>query len=79
MLPRPVKLKELIITKPLLCEILKDLCKKKIKSKNIKMATNAQLSKTESKIETRDFQSRWWYRQTWLASSYNHSKITTKI
>ena len=26
-----------------------------------------------------DFWSRWWHRQTWLASLHNHIKITTKI
>ena len=26
-----------------------------------------------------EFQSRWWFRQRWLAFSYNHIKITTKM
>ena len=49
--PNKVKLKEFIITKPLLFEMLKGLSKKKkkIKTMNIKMATNSQLSTTESK------------------------------
>ena len=46
--PDKVKLKEFIITKPLLHEMLKGL-KKKIKTMNIKMAINSQLSTTESK------------------------------
>ena len=51
MLPRhKVKLKEFIITKPLLYETLKGLTKKKkMRTMNIKRATNLQLSKTESK------------------------------
>ena len=36
-----VKLKEFIITKPLLYERLKDLSKKKIKNMNSKMTTNS--------------------------------------
>ena len=49
--PDKVKLKEFIITKPLLCDILKDLSKKKkkIKTINCKMTRNSQLSTTESK------------------------------
>ena len=48
--PDKVKLKEFIITKPLLYEMLKRTNKKKkIKTMNIKMATNSQLSSTESK------------------------------
>ena len=48
--PDKVKLKEFIITKPLFYEMLKDLFKKKkIKTMHIKMATNSQLSTTESK------------------------------
>ena len=49
--PDKVKLKEFIITKPLLYETLRDLFKKKnkIKTMNIQMATNSQLSTTESK------------------------------
>ena len=47
--PDKVKLKEFIITKPLLYEMLKGLIKKKkIKIMNSKMTTNSQLS-TESK------------------------------
>ena len=42
--PDKVKLKEFIITKPLLREMLKGLIyKKKTKTMNIKMATNSQL------------------------------------
>ena len=45
-----IKLKEFIITKPLLYEMLKELkFKKKIKIMNIKMAINSQLLTTESK------------------------------
>ena len=48
--PDKVKLKEFIITKPLLYEMLRDLSKeKKIKTINSKMTTNSQLSTTESK------------------------------
>ena len=50
--PDKVKLKEFIITKPLLHVMLKVksyLFKKKIKTMNIKMATNEQLSTTESR------------------------------
>ena len=49
--PDKVKLKEFIITKPLLYEMLKDLFKKKKKIKNVnsKMTTNSQLSTTEPK------------------------------
>ena len=50
--PEKIKVKESIITKPLLHEMLKDLFRKKIKSVNIKMATNSQLSTTESKMQT---------------------------
>ena len=43
--PDKVKLKEFIITKPILYEMLKDLSKKKkIKNANSKMTTNSQLS-----------------------------------
>ena len=41
--PDKVKLKDFIITKPLLHEMLKRLIKKKIKTVNIKRATNSQL------------------------------------
>ena len=49
--PDKKKLKELNITKPLLHEMLKRLFKKKIniKTMNIKMTTNSQLSTNESK------------------------------
>ena len=48
--PDKVKLKEFIITQPLLYEMLKDLSKKKkIKTMNSKMTTNPQLSTTETK------------------------------
>ena len=51
--PDKVKLKELIVTKLLLYEMLKELYnKKEIKTMNIKMATNAQLSTVESKKKT---------------------------
>ena len=47
--PYNIKLKEFIITKPLLNDMLKGIIfKKKIKTMNIKMATNSQVSKTES-------------------------------
>ena len=47
--PEKVKLKEFIITKPLLYEMLKGLKKKKVKTMNFKMAINLQLPTTESK------------------------------
>ena len=50
--PDKVKLKEFIITKPLLHVMLKVksyLFKKKIKTMNVKMTINSQLSITESK------------------------------
>ena len=46
--PDKVKLKEVIITKPLLYDMLKGP-KKKIKTMNVKMTINSQLSITESK------------------------------
>ena len=50
-----VKLKEFIITKPLLCEMLKGLSKKKIiKTMNNKMTTNSQLSTTEPKKKNKN-------------------------
>ena len=49
-----VKLKEFIITKPLLYEMLKGLSKKnKIKNMNSKMTTNSRLSKNEPKKKER--------------------------
>ena len=51
--PDKVKLKEFIITKPLLHEILKGLKKNKTKTMNIKMATNSQLSTIESEKQTK--------------------------
>ena len=49
-----VKLKEFIITKTLLYEMLKGLIEKKvIKNMNSKMTTNSQLSTTEPKKEKR--------------------------
>ena len=45
--PDKVKLKEFIINKPLLYEMLKDLSKKKLKNMNNKMTTNSQLSTNE--------------------------------
>ena len=51
--PDKVKLKEFIITKPLLYEMLKGLPKKKkIKIRNTKMTTNSQLSTNEPKRKT---------------------------
>ena len=49
--PGKVKLKEFIITNPLLYEMLKGLIKKKkmIKNMKSKMTTNSQLSTTEPK------------------------------
>ena len=49
--PDKVKLKEFIITKPLLYEMLRDLSQKKkmIKTVNSKMTANSQLSTTEPK------------------------------
>ena len=51
--PDKVKLKEFIITKPLLYEMLKGLTLKKkvIKNRNSKMTTSSQLSTTEPKNE----------------------------
>ena len=53
--PDKVKLKEFIITKLLLYEMLKGLSKKKEKMKtplNSKMTTNSQLSTTDHKKKT---------------------------
>ena len=47
--PDKKKLKEFIITKPLLYEMLKGLINKKIKTMNNKMAINTCLSTIESK------------------------------
>ena len=49
--PDKVTLKQFIVTKPLVYEMLRDLSKKKkvIKNLNIKMTTNSQLSTTEPK------------------------------
>ena len=49
--PDKVKLKEFIITRPLLYEMLKGLIqkKKKVKNMNSKMTTNSHLSTTEPK------------------------------
>ena len=49
-----VKLKELIITKPMLCEMLKGLIKKKkeIKTMNIKMIRNSEQSTTKKQKQT---------------------------
>ena len=52
--PDKVKLKEFIITKPLLHEMLWDLSKKKkIKNLNSKMTTNSQSSTTIPKTKTK--------------------------
>ena len=53
--PDKKKLKEFIITKPLLYEMLRELFKKKkkIKTMNNKMAKNTDLSTTESKKQTK--------------------------
>ena len=51
--PNKVKLKELIITKPLLYEMKFKKKKKKIKPMNIKMAINSLLSTIESKKQTK--------------------------
>ena len=52
--PDKVKLKEFIDTKPYLHECKKQLYKKnKIKTMNIKMATNSKLSRTESRKQTK--------------------------
>ena len=57
--PDKVKLKEFIITKPLLYEMLKRLIyeRKKINTMNSKMTTNSQLSTTESKTNKQSKQS----------------------
>ena len=55
MLPDKIKLKESIITKLLLCEMLKGLTKKnKIKTINSKMTTNSQVSTTEPKNQNQN-------------------------
>ena len=53
--PDKEKLREFIITKPLLYEMLRELFKKKkkIKTMNNKMAKNTDLSTTESKKQTK--------------------------
>ena len=52
--PDKIRLKEFIITKPLLNGMLKGLFKnKKIKTMNTKMAINSQPSTTESKKQTK--------------------------
>ena len=55
-----VKLKEFIIAKPLLYEMLKGLTKKKkmVKTMNSKMTTNSQLSTTKPKTKNKTNQSR---------------------
>ena len=52
--PDKVKLKEFLITKTLLYEMLRDLSKKKkmIKTMNSKMTTNSQLSTIKPKTKT---------------------------
>ena len=47
--PDKIKLKEFIITKPLLHELLNLSKKKKIKNMNSKMTTDSQLSTTDPK------------------------------
>ena len=58
--PDKVKLKEFILTKPVLCEMLKGHLskKKKIKSMNSTMTTNSQLSVTETKSKTKQKQTK---------------------
>ena len=52
--PDKKKLKEFIITKPLLYEMLKNLFKKKkVKTINNKMAINTNLSTSQSKKQTK--------------------------
>ena len=53
--PDKVNLKEFINTKPLLCEMLKGLIKKKkqFKTMNIKMVISSQLSTIESEKQTK--------------------------
>ena len=53
--PGKVQLKEFIITKPLLYEMLSDLSnkKKKIKNMNSKMTANSQLLTTTRKTKTK--------------------------
>ena len=63
--PDKQKLKEFIITKPLLCEMLKGLQKKKkSKTMNNKMAINTNLTTIESKKETK--QTRRTETETWI-------------
>ena len=51
--PSKVKLKEFIITKPLLYEMLKGTTKEKKKTMYNKITTNAQLSTIKSKKQTK--------------------------
>ena len=53
--PDKVKLKEFIITRPLLYEMLKGLIqkKKKVKNMNSKMTANSQLLTTSPKTKTK--------------------------
>ena len=63
--PYKKKLKEFIITKPLLYEIFK---KKKIKTVNNKMAKNTNLSIIESKKQTK--QTRRTETESWLQRTF---------
>ena len=67
--PDKVKLKEFIITKPLLYEMLRNLSEKKkmIKNMNSKMTTNSQLLTTEPKKHN---------KKNPEANNYNRNRIT---
>ena len=63
-----VKLKEFIITKPLLYEMLRDLSKeKKIKTMDSKMTTNSQLSTTEPKKQIKQTTRTGTESQKWIS------------
>ena len=70
--PDKVKLKEFIITKPLLYEMLNGLSKKKIKNMNSKMTTNSQLLKTEPRKKKKT-------KQTTRTGTESEMEITWRV
>ena len=66
--PDERKLKEFIITKPVLYEMLKGLVKKKIETRNNKMAINTYLSTIESKKHTK--QTRRTETESWIRRAF---------
>ena len=52
--PDQVKLNEIVITQPILYEMLKVLYKKKIKTMNTKMTTNSELPATKPKNKNKN-------------------------